>query len=93
MAVSGGDQCLIEAVAFKPSPSFDVNDDSQNKQVSKFDSLLQTGHTNKDTQSQNTQGGVCSISTRAKDDEDDFNLSFDEEFYLDLQKGDILGEE
>lgn len=43
--------------------------------------------------SQNTQTCGRTISTRAKDEEDDFNLSFDEDFFLDLQKGDILGEE
>jgi hypothetical protein len=40
---------------------------------------------NNDTNSQKTQGGgVCSNSTRTKEEEDDFNLSFDEDFLLDM---------
>lgn len=45
-----------------------------------------------DTNSQKTlEGG--SISTRTKEEEDEFDLSFDEDIFLDLQKGDFLMDE
>ena len=39
-----------------------------------------------DANSQKTQGN-CSNSSRTKDDEHEFDLSFDEDFFLDIQKG------
>ena len=37
-----------------------------------------------DNTSSNTQIGVRSSSTRAKEEEEEFNLSFDEDIFLDL---------
>lgn len=45
-----------------------------------------------DNNSQKTQGNG-SISTRTKEEEDDFDLSFEDDIFLDLQKGDFLLDE
>jgi hypothetical protein len=42
-----------------------------------------------DFQSIKTHGGVGSNSSRTKDEENDFNLSFDEDFFFEIQKGGI----
>ena len=45
-----------------------------------------------DTNSQKTHGNG-SLSTRTKEEEDDFDLSFEDDIFLDLQKGDFLLDE
>ncbi|CDW75878.1 UNKNOWN [Stylonychia lemnae] len=42
-----------------------------------------------DFQSIKTQGGGASNSSRTKDEENDFNFSFDEDFFFEIQKGGI----
>ena len=46
-------------------------------------------HSYHETNSQRTKG-AASHSTGTKEEEDNFDLSFDEEFYLDLQKVELL---
>ena len=73
-------------VASKPKTNFDMDDTSimfQGQNVNKMSN---------DTNSQKTQGNG-SLSTRTKDEEDDFNLSFEDDIFLDLQKGDFLLDE
>lgn len=73
----GNDQTVNQ---IKPKISFDI-DEYQARFVSK---PIQFQKITNDNVSQNTQTGVRSNSTRAKEEEDDFNLSFDEDFFLDL---------
>ena len=73
-------------VANKKKTSFDIDDSSI---------IFQGSNVNKtqiDTNSQKTQGNG-STSTRTKDEEDDFNLSFEDDILLDLQKADFLLDE
>ena len=70
-------------MANKKKTSFDIDDSSI---------IFQSSNVNKtliDTNSQQTNGNG-SNSTGTKDDEDEFDLSFDNDILLDLQKGEFL---
>lgn len=78
----------------KHRSSFDNEDKSTQPSQSNFGSTtfgknINQGINNNinDLQSIKTQGGMGSNSSRTNKDEDDFDLSFDEDFFLDIQRG------
>lgn len=73
----------------KPKLSFDANDGNSCSKIHcpTGPELKQTG----DSQSMKTRE-AASNSSRTKDDEHEFNLSFDEDFFNEIQKGIELDE-